>query len=297
MTSGNVFFDTGELLFRTGEDIFINKVPEIHAPHLHMHDFIEIAYVASGRGIHRVGENEYNVSKGDLFIINYNVPHEFRSLPDTAHPYLSVYNCIFRPRFIDYSLINCRDFNDITWHFLFRSLFPDEAEQRVDIKLLENDSLEMEALYEKMHREYHMREEGYIEILRAYVIELLVSIFRQYRIQLKNSGKPPAKKSTVIEKAIEYLKQNYSSNIRLEDIAAKAFLSYSYFGRLFKEYTGMTVSEYIQKLRMEEACRLLKSTSKKVTDIASDVGYTDIKFFYSVFRKVTGKTPAEYRKV
>lgn len=289
------YFDTGEKIFRTGESVFVNKVVEQTTSHLHAHDFIEIAYVASGCGIHRLGDKEYNVSKGDLFLINYRIPHEFRSFADDSKPPLVVCNCIFKPEFIDYSLLNCRDFTQVAHHFLFRSLFSDEDSVCSDIILLDCDSKAIGELYEKMLMEYSKRETGYLEILRAYIIELFVTILRLYNRE-RSETVVERQRRKIMEKAIDYLRKNYNRDLRLEDLSMMSFFSRSYFSRLFSQYTGTTISEYTQKLRMEEACRLLRETNKKVIDIAAEVGYKDIKFFNTVFKRHTGKTPSAYRK-
>ncbi len=287
---------TGSYFFRKGESIYVNKALEEVEPHPHSHDFLEIAYVASGCGIHRIGEMEYSVLQGDLFIINYNMMHEFRSLRDNIDSKLIVYNCIFNPDFLDYSLVNCKDFSDITNHFLFRSLFPEEGENKSDIRLQGRDSRGIEELYEKMFREYHLMENGYVEILRAYVIELLITIFRALRKSSMLQEGIGNHRRQVVEKVMLYMKNNYAKELKLEELSLMAFLSRNYFCRLFKEVTDMTVMEYAQKIRMEEACRLLRCTDKKVIDILSEVGYRDIKFFNQVFKRKTGMTPSEYRK-
>lgn len=287
---------TGNNFFRNGESIYVNKAFEEAEPHPHSHDFLEIAYVASGRGVHRIGEMEYSVSQGDLFIINYNILHEFRSLRNMSEAGLIVYNCVFNPDFLDYSLVNCKDFSDITHHFLFRSFFPEEGENKSDIRLHGRDSRGIEELYEKMFREYNLMENGYIEILRAYVIELLITIFRTFRKSSMLEGDIDSQRRQVIEKVMLYMKNNYAQELKLEDLSLMAFLSRNYFCKLFKDVTDMTVMEYAQKIRMEEACRLLRDTGKKVIDIVSEVGYRDIKFFNQVFKRKTGMTPSEFRK-
>ena len=78
MANQEIRMETGSRFFRPGELFFINKVSESRREHLHGHDFIEIAYVASGKGIHLVGEKSYEVTRGDLFVIDYNTLHEFR---------------------------------------------------------------------------------------------------------------------------------------------------------------------------------------------------------------------------
>lgn len=75
----------------------------------------------------------------------------------------------------------------------------------------------------------------------------------------------------------------------------KSFISKNYFSTLFKETTGINFSDFVQKLRIDEACKLLKTTDMKVIDIAHEVGFNDIKFFYEVFKRVTSQTPGSYR--
>lgn len=296
MNVPHAHYMTGSDYFRDGESIYVNKATEKADPHPHSHDFLEIAYVASGCGIHRLGNVEYSVSQGDLFIINYNILHEFRSLREQSESPLIVYNCVFNPDFLDYSLVNCKDFYDITHHFLFRSLFPDEGENKSDLRLHGHDSRGIEELYEKMFREYNLREDGYIEILRAYVIELLITIFRAFRNSNMLEEGNDNRRRQVIEKVMLYMKNNYTNELKLEDLSLMAFLSRNYFCKLFKDVTNMTVMEYAQKIRIEEACILLLDTDKKIIDIISEVGYRDIKFFNQIFKRKTGMTPSKYRQ-
>jgi len=99
-----------------------------------------------------------------------------------------------------------------------------------------------------------------------------------------------------VSKAIDYMKNNYNTRINLDSIVSDIFLSKDYFRQLFKRTTGMSVTDFIQQTRVEEACRLLLTTERTIFDIAGDCGFTDIKFFYKTFKKITGKTPGELRK-
>ena len=285
----------GETLFRKGELVFINKSNELqeYCNVIHKHDFIEISYVMSGRGIHKVGVHEYEISKGDLFIINYDVPHGFfPSIQSDNGP--EVYNCIFMPQFLDASLFSSYNFLDITSSFLFNSLFPDERVPGADLRLKGAEFHEIGDLFSKMYSEYKLMKKGYCDIIRAYLIELIVKTFRyleqdtQIALSVKNKE--------LVDQAIAYLKSNYDTDIKLDDLAMRSFISKNYFSRLFKEVAGISFSDYVQKLRIDEACSLLKNTDMKVVDIASKVGFNDLKFFYSVFKKITGKTPGDFRK-
>jgi len=290
------YYDNGERHFTNGEPIFINKPQESSVPHLHAHDFLEIAYVVSGTGIHTIGQNEYKVSKGDLFIINHDIPHEFRSFEDMSMPRLHVYNCVFKPEFLDYRLVNTKDFRLIMESFLFRSLISKEGLTSQELNFVKSSDNNIEDIYEKMFREYTLKETGYIEVLRAYVIELIVTIFRIYSKSTSIDEPLEAKRREMIDKVINFMKNNYTKDLKLEDISTIAFLSPGYFSRLFKECTSMTISEYLQNLRIEEACSILKNTDLKVIDVAQEVGYKDLKFFNQLFKKITGKTPGQYRK-
>ncbi len=296
MKAEPLYRDTGETFFTDGNSIYVNFINEQTEPHLHVHDFIEISYVASGTGIHILGDKEYKVSKGDLFLINYHIPHEFRSLDTTMAPPLQVYNCVFRPEFLDINLLHYKEFSDVIHYLSFRSIFSFDSEEMGDLKILGGENSELENIYIKMLTEYTLKKDGYIELLRVYLMELMIKIFRILKNTSNSQINTITHHAKLIEQSIQYLKTNYSVSTKLNDIASKTFLSPTYFCRLFKDYTGMTVSEYTQRLRIEEACNLLKETDYKVIAIAQLVGYKDIKYFNEIFKKLTGMTPSGYKK-
>jgi AraC family transcriptional regulator, L-rhamnose operon transcriptional activator RhaR len=291
------YYDNGELYFKTETPIFINMYEEPSETHLHAHNFIEIAYVYSGEGVHKIGDREYKVKKGDLFLINFDTPHEFRSLPETFHVNpLTVYNCVFKPEFINSSFHESKNFYDIADYLMFRSFFPNEAGTLIDIKLVLKNTSDIEECYKKMYYEYQEKEVGYIELLKSYVTELLIIIFRAFRKSGHISDDTQNSNSKIIEKIIKHLKTNYNYSLNLQDLSMVVFLSPNYISKLFKDFTGHTIRDFIQKTRIEEACRLLKQTDRKILDISHEVGYKDLTHFLEVFKKMTGKSPGVYRK-
>lgn len=285
----------GDKLFRKDELVYINRSDELQEYHgmMHKHDFIEIVYVISGKGVHVVGDREYDTSKGDLFVINYDVPHGFFARKGGSEVPV-VYNCVFMPKFLDTSLFSSIHFQDITSSFLFKSLFPEDTAPSPDLKLQGAEFKEIGDLFSKMHVEYKGRAKGYCDIIRAYLIELVVKIFRYID---KGEIKPSTMRNKdLVDKAIQYMRSHYNTDLRLEDLAMKSFISKNYFSRLFKEVTGTGFSDYIQHLRIDEACSLLRNTDLKVIDIAAQVGFKDLKSFYEGFKKITGQTPGDYRK-
>jgi AraC-like DNA-binding protein len=86
------------------------------------------------------------------------------------------------------------------------------------------------------------------------------------------------------------------SSITPEELARLACMSYSKFRKMFKEYTGFAPAQYIQEVRMNMAKEMLANTSKSIKEIAFELGYDNKDYFFTVFRKVTGITPVNYRK-
>lgn len=100
----------------------------------------------------------------------------------------------------------------------------------------------------------------------------------------------------LIEMTRNYIKENYSKDISLDDIAKKIGLNASYFSQLFKQKTGKTFVHFKSEVRLQEAMRLLCQPEKNVTEVALDVGFNDITYFARAFKKYTGLSPSEFRE-
>lgn len=97
----------------------------------------------------------------------------------------------------------------------------------------------------------------------------------------------------VIDKLIQFINENFSRNISLQDAAETVFFNPAYCSRFFKEQTGENFSDYLLKVRMEHAAHLLKE-NKKVTDISKECGYNSSGYFTRVFKEYYNCTPSEY---
>lgn len=284
----------GDTLFRKDEIFFINKVYEYTENNCiyHSHDFIEINYVFAGKGCQIIADKKYAAAKSDVFIISNGKGHVFyKTDPDCD---LVIYNIIFMPDFLDDSLMHGDDFTSIFLSYLFRSDFSCGSTGEY-LRLDSEEQDKFDILVNSMYQEYCARKEGYISILRAYLIELIVLIMRHVHKRAQNGR--TSQKEYIIEKAIRYLQDHYADSINLEELSLKFYLNKNYFCRLFKTYTGMTTSEYIQSIRIDKACILLQKTDKKVLEIAYSVGFRDYKFFNSVFKRLKGMCAGEYRKL
>ena len=102
---------------------------------------------------------------------------------------------------------------------------------------------------------------------------------------------------SVVQKAMEYIRENYSDEkLSVETVADEVGFSHSYFSSIFKKETGEACSNYITKVRMEAAAKLLSETDSKTYVIAKDTGYSDVAYFSYAFKHHFGVAPTKYRK-
>lgn len=99
----------------------------------------------------------------------------------------------------------------------------------------------------------------------------------------------------VVKKAQSYLEDNFSEKISFEDLSQRFAVGRRNFDRRFVKATGNTPLEYLQRVKIESAKKAFETTRKTINEVMYDVGYSDLKTFREVFRKVTGISPLEYR--
>lgn len=101
--------------------------------------------------------------------------------------------------------------------------------------------------------------------------------------------------SAPIRHAIRYMEEHYPESLALTDVAGHVGLSAEYLSRLFKEETGVKFVVYLNNLRLKHALRLLENTSLKVYEVAEQVGYSNLSYFSTVFKKNFGQNPFDYK--
>jgi AraC family L-rhamnose operon transcriptional activator RhaR len=292
----NVFNYSKEEFFLNSFPFYIKKISYGADSHIvmHTHDFLEIAYIYNGNGLHIINGKEHLVEKGEIFIINTEMAHSFYPIDKENSSNLMIFNCLFLPEFIKGIDFESGLFKDIINMFLYKSIYYDEIIHEADVKLTGNDIHDFNSLYENMLSEFTVKALGYEEILKISLCELLIKIYRVY--VAKEISYAKFKKQELILEVVNYLKDNYYANINIEKISKMSLLSKSHFSKLFKASVGMSVFEYLQKLRIEKACELLVQNEKSIVNIAETVGYCDYRYFNKIFKKVTGKTASTYKK-
>jgi YesN/AraC family two-component response regulator len=109
-----------------------------------------------------------------------------------------------------------------------------------------------------------------------------------------NSSRASVQSKQIVQ-CVDYIRANIHKNLTVSELADHVALNETYLSKLFKKEMKCSVSEYIRDKKIEEACWLLKYSDKTSIEIATDLSFSSHSYFISVFKKVTGTTPKEYR--
>lgn len=126
--------------------------------------------------------------------------------------------------------------------------------------------------------------------LKNWIFNMLKSM---NELMLKNSI---PEKRDIVEEAKKYMNKNFNKNVSLNEISERFFINPYYFSQLFKKKTGETYQNYLIRLRVDRAKKLLEETDLKIYEICEMVGYTDINHFNKIFERIIGIKPSEYKK-
>lgn len=130
-------------------------------------------------------------------------------------------------------------------------------------------------------------------------VKKLFEQFNSYVSKLVKEWKRSKKmeQTRPIRLAKQFIQQNFRELLTLEVVSGQVGLNPTYFSNLFKIETGQNFSEYLIGMRIQNAKTMLTDTDLSIADVAEYVGYGDVKYFSKLFKKVTGLSPAEYRKL
>lgn len=162
------------------------------------------------------------------------------------------------------------------------------------IEILQFGSKNYDVYFQKFDMEESKRKIGNIltfEDLFKWLGNEIVNKYQDFANQKKVAETKP------IRAAKQYINDNFNKNLTLEIVSDHIGFNPTYFSVFFKKETGKNFLEYLTELRIKNAKLYLISTDTDIMDIAEEVGYNDIKYFSKLFKKVTGISPSEYRKL
>lgn len=225
-----------------------------------------LIYCTEGRGVVEVEGRLYHMGQSDAFCIPKNRRHKYYA--DQQDPW------------------------SILWvHFRGENMkyFPLEECRVISINSRHSDNRMMvlfKLLFRVLERNYTLGNFIYI----SQVLSLILSEV-YYREKVDESSTQDRHVTMVIR----YMYQNLCRNLTLLDISEEVQLSKSYLNAIFKAQTGRSPIEFFIHLKMQQACKLLKSTDLYIYEVSSKLGYEDQYYFSRIFKKVMGMSPKDYK--
>lgn len=243
---------------------------------VHIHECCEIFLCVTGGSSFLIDDKVYDISDGELFIINQFEAHKV--VPDNRDRF-SRYIMHVHPSFL-----YANSFGDISLSDCFYA-----SGKTTKISLSSEEVQKLTGLFESIRTDYGYGDEMYKK-LRA--LEILLEISRLSSTHHNHLLKEFSHKT--VQLAIDYINENYSSDLTLEAVAKSAFVSTNQLSRLFNRYCGTTVNKYIISKRITEAKKMLAG-GRSVTETAFACGFNDYANFIRAFKKAVGVPPGKYR--
>ncbi|MNZ69270.1 HTH-type transcriptional activator RhaS [compost metagenome] len=253
----------------------------------HQHvDFSELVIVLNGHATHIVNNEESFIKKGNVFVINGGTSHAFKAPYD-----FKICNIMYKPEMLKYAGTDLRALNGFQALFIlepyYRSINPYKSKLNMSISSLEYVS----SLISVMIEEYDNKLQGYQTMLASRFMELVVYLSRQYDQQEQGVDSSMMH----LASAISFIEDHYLEQVTLEQIASRSDISVRHLNRIFRAYYQTSPIAYLQRLRLDRACTLLKQTNLSVTEISYECGFNDSNYLTRQFKKTFGMTPKSFR--
>lgn len=228
----------------------------------------QILYSASGTGYLKFDNSAVTVGEGTFFFLPAEYPHEYLPKDDRWD--------VRWVAFDGYSANHILSLLGMTKPVVVKPESP----------------LELERIFDRMFKSQR-EDKLYCDftcsgLIYDYLIEF-------HRCMDDKGSKSRNERSRVITNVLEYIDENYQKDFPLTDLADVAGVTPQHLCRIFKAAMNMRPNEYLVKKRVREAKRMMLRTEKQISEIASECGFPNAGYFSTVFKKLEGMTPAEYR--
>ena len=249
---------------------------------LHFHYYLEIGYCLEGEALVSSNNKKIKMKKQDLTITASNILHTVRS-KNESKTVKAAYLYI--------------DFDDLT------KLFPAGGvkTQLVFVQESLHDILYVEGkkhpdilwLADEIIRLYNEKKQSYKLQILGLLYTLLLKI---YDVCAEDIREKCEKKDLPIMPAINYIYDHYMETVKVEQLAKVCHFSESYFRKVFQEMKGMPPSDYLNSIRIREACRTLLNTTDNIRMVGEKCGFPSVTTFERNFKQRTGMLPSQWRE-
>ncbi len=280
--------DIGFIIGRDGSQLL--KMWSVYVPpgkrelRRHSHIHFEITLVESGCGIYTVGNKEYEMEPGSIFIFASNEHH---CITNVGKDGLEIINLHFEPKYLWGNSIDSLSEESINICFTHNKDFKN--------KINPDYAHTIALMFLNIKTELENKKPEYQLTVKSYLNLILVNLIRNFDYAEKN--KPLSRdRLHSIRKGIKYIDNNFCNEISLTELGDFVGVSPNYFSTLFHNISGITLWDYINSKRIDKAIYLLHTENINILDIAIECGFNNTANFNKVFKRITGMTPSMYRK-
>ncbi len=275
---------------KEGYPILIRRCPEQQETFAHEHVYHEVVFVESGTAEHLSSEGKRRLVVGDVIIIKPRVWHRYVNTQG-----FGIINCLFDRR----TLLHQKVFLSLASGAFELFQKPVRQADFVPPTFLHATRTQQEQLlsiFNTMIRERRERQLDWEGALVGSLLNLIVAISRiHHGANREDASLVGGQRHDLANAVMVYLEENFRERITLEELSQRFHASPSHLSRVFNHRLGMGIIDYINHLRVEAACAMLKSTDWAVTRVASEVGYDEVSYFFRRFKREVGSSPLEYR--
>lgn len=247
---------------------------------IHWHNSIEILYVLRGSINVTIDTDSFEVLEKELEIINVDESHRIYSDEDNKVLIFHIDPYFFEKYY--------KDINNI---FFYTNSTDDGAQEGEEYDLLRN-------FLAKLLCEAVQKIDDYDKEIESILIDLLYHLINNfhYLTYEKEELKEKTEQLARYHRISKYIFNNYDSNITLQEIAKKEFLSPHYLSHEIKYATGYSFTDLVNQTRVEESVKLLLDSDLSISDISDEVGFSHVRYLNKNFKNYYGCTPLQYRK-
>ena len=240
----------------------------------HGHDFYEIVYCTSGKGVHIVNDKPYEFAENSICILRPGDMHYFINHKDASVLTICVHVTEFHNFLISYGLEN------------FAALQCNSTEEPIFLQIPNSDVHRFRKIYETIIIRESLSRTPYLKIFIGNILSCIIQ-----ENHTRASSIPDSFRKVLLDmNKKENLKDGVSAFLRLSN------LSHAQLCRLTKQYLSLTPNEYVTQLRMEIAYSLVTSTSIGFEDIADSIGFSSYSHFYKLFKNKYHISPSQLRQ-
>lgn len=277
------------VLFKIFKACYPNIMPVDQPYTEHHHSELELSVIESGSGCYTCAGVDYEFRPGDVFMHCGNDNHCFKRID--REEMLSLLVIQFEPKFV---WTSGGDWFDSKYLQIFVGT-DNEISRHISCK--SQAAHQIRELLSASFEECRNHRPAYDMFVKANLLTILANLARYYDEDLKRK-KFPVKMENIghLEHSMNYILGHLEQELTLDELAKEAGMSRSYYSTMFKMLNGVSVWTYITNQRISKAQYMLEESDISILEISEKCGFGNISNFNRAFKKITGKTPREYRK-